>query len=159
MGRLVAVALVVVAAGIGVVIANGPGTDKPEEREALIPKNQSTKVELSQAGGTQEPADSPGTGTATVTDTVKMQGLEFSPSVVNVKTGDAVRFVNRDDVVHTVYEDVGARSGLIPLFASDRIPRGDAFSVVLHTAGTIRFVCTLHPTTMQGRIIVTGDNA
>src|SRR3954468_6833323 len=102
------------------VIAVGPGDDKPEKREAAAPKNQSAKTEASLTGESQ-------VGSKGVGATVKMSGLYFSPSTVHVEKGEAVRFVNDDDVAHTVYEDVGARSGIEPAFASDRIAPGDRF--------------------------------
>jgi plastocyanin len=151
-GRLVAAALVVFAAGLATVIAVGPGTDKPEKADAQAPKNQSSKTESTLTGaevGNRAPIGA----------TVRMRGLRFIPSTVTVKPGQAVRFVNDDDVAHTVYEDVGARSGEEPLFASDRIGIGQTFRFVLHAAGTIHYICTLHPATMHGKIIVTGDQA
>src|SRR4051794_13966927 len=151
-GRLVAAALVVFAAGLATVIAVGPGTDKPEKADAHAPKNQSSKTEASLTGA--EAGNS-----AHVGATVRMRGLHFHPGTVIVKAGQAVRFVNDDDVVHTVYEDLGARSGEEPLFASDRIGLGRSFRFVAHNAGVIRYVCTLHPATMHGKIVVTGDQA
>jgi plastocyanin len=151
-GRLVAVALVVVAAGIATVIAVGPGTDKPEKAEAHTPKHESSRTEKSLTGA--EVGNS-----APVGATVRMRALRFIPAVVHVRAGEAVRFVNDDDVVHTVYEDLGARSGVLPLFASDRIGIGQSFRFVPHSAGVLRYVCTLHPATMHGRIVVASGEA
>jgi plastocyanin len=151
-GRLFAVALVFVVAGIATVIAVGPGDDKPAEREALRPKNESSKTEASLTGESKVGAEGVGA-------TVRMRGLPFVPTTVFVKAGQAVRFVNLDNVVHTVYEDVGARSGINPAFASDRIARGGRFLFAPQNAGTIKYVCTLHPATMSGRIIVSGGEA
>lgn len=151
-GRLLAVALVVVAAGIATVIAVGPGEDKPEKREAAAPKNQSSKTEASLTGESQ-------VGAKGVGATVKMVGLHFKPATVHIEKGEAVKFVNDDDVVHTVYEDVGARSGIEPAFASDRIGQGGKFIFVPQSPGTIKFICTLHPATMKGKIVVSGGDA
>jgi len=151
-GRLLAAALVVVAAGIATVVAVGPGTDKPEKREANAPKNQSSHTESNLTGaevGTSAPVGA----------TVRMHGLKFHPAVVHVRAGQAVKFVNDDDVAHTVYQDVGARSGITPLFASDRIGIGQAFRFVPKSAGTIKYVCTLHPATMHGEIVVEAGEA
>jgi plastocyanin len=151
-GRLLVAALVVFAAGLATVIAVGPGTDKPEKADAQAPKHQSSKTESTLTGaevGNRAPIGA----------TVRMRGLRFIPTTVSVKAGQAVRFVNDDDVAHTVYEDLGARSGEEPLFASDRIGIGQTFRFVLHAAGVIRYVCTLHPGTMHGKIVVTGDQA
>jgi plastocyanin len=151
-GRLVATALVVVAVGIGIVIAVGPGDDKPAEKEALRPKNESAKTEASRTGESQ-------VGAKGIGATVRMRTLRFTPQTVHVRAGQAVRFVNRDDVVHTVYEDVGARSGIEPAFSSEDIGIGDDFIFAPRTPGTIKYVCTLHPGTMKGRIVVTGGEA
>jgi plastocyanin len=145
--------MVIVAAGIATVIAVGPGDDKPaEEREAIRPKNESSKTEASLTGESA-------VGREGIGATVRMRGLHFVPSSVTVRKGQAVRFVNLDDVVHTVYEDVGARSGIEPAFASDRIARGGRFIFAPQNPGVIKFICTLHPTTMQGQITVTGAEA
>ena len=152
MGRLFAVALVVVAAGIGTIIAVGPGTDRPEKADKHAPKRESAKTEASLTGA--EVGNS-----APIGATVKMRGLAFHPSVVHVRAGQAVRFVNDDDVVHTVYQDIGARSGEEPLFASDRIGIGSSFRFVPSSPGVIKYVCTLHPSTMHGRIVVDGRAA
>ena len=151
-GRLLAVALVVVAAGIATVIAVGPGEDKPEKREAGAPKNQSSKTEVSLTGESQ-------VGPKGVGATVKMSALYFKPAKVHIEKGEAVRFVNDDNVVHTVSEDVGARSGIEPAFQSDRIAPGHRFIFVPRAAGTIKFICTLHPATMKGEIVTTGSQA
>jgi plastocyanin len=151
-GRLLAVVLVVVAAGIATVIAVGPGEDKPEKREAAAPKNQSSKTEVSLTGESQ-------VGSKGVGATVKMVGLHFKPTTVHIEKGEAVRFVNDDDVVHTVYEDVGARSGIEPAFQSDKIAPGGRFIFAPRSAGTIKFICTLHPATMKGKIVVSSGDA
>lgn len=153
MGRLFAAALVVVAAGIGVVIANGPGKDKPKEAAKNVPRNESTRVLQSLTGGTTgsvKQAALPGV-------TINMSDLRFHPSVVHVRVGQAVRWANHDNVEHTVYQDIGARSGEEPLFASDRIGIGRTFTWVAQSPGTIHFVCTLHPATMKGVIVVSGN--
>lgn len=151
-GRLLAVALVVVAAGIATVIAVGPGEDKPEKREAAAPKNQSSKTEVSLTGESK-------VGSKGVGATVKMSGLYFKPATVHIQKGEAVKFVNDDNVVHTVYEDVGARSGIEPAFQSDHIAPGGKFIFVPQSAGTIKYICTLHPATMKGKIVTSGADA
>lgn len=159
MGRLLATALLVAAAGIAIVVAVGPGKDKPKAVVAGTPKHESSHVSPSEPGG-QEPL--PATSIAAqapVGATVHMRALRFLPPVVHVHVGQAVRWVNRDNVDHTVYEDIGARSGRAPLFSSDRIAPGTTFRFVFRSPGVIRYVCTLHPGIMHGRIVVTGGEA
>lgn len=152
MGRLVAVALVVAAAGIAVIAVNGPGRDKPAEREARAPERSAPKV--ASLGGV--PARDAG---APVRAVVRMRALAFAPARVRVPVGTRVRFVNHDTVAHTVMQDVGPRSGLSPVVDTPRIPPGGHADFVPERHGTIRYVCTLHPGVMHGRIVVTAARA
>lgn len=148
MGRIVAIALVLAAAGIAVVVANGPGIDRPEERAGgAVSARMTAAVPQSQTAPARRPAR--------VGATVRMRRLRFVGRDVTVAAGRAVRFVNADDVAHAVSEDVGARSGVVPAFESRRIPPGGSFTYVTRAARTIAYVCTLHPTVMSGRILVT----
>ncbi|MCW2989528.1 MAG: blue (type 1) copper domain protein, partial [Solirubrobacterales bacterium] len=86
--------------------------------------------------------------------TVRMKGLRFSPDAVSIDLGKAVRFVNDDNVAHTVLQDFGPRSGEIAAVDSDRILPGEKFIFVPRTVGLVSYVCTLHPTVMHGQILV-----
>jgi plastocyanin len=153
MGRLLAIALLVAAVGITIVVVNGPGKDKPEEQEAAAPANQSTKVSTAAPGGG---ATSNGAGTKEAPEgtTVHMKDLRFRPESVSVEIGHKVRFVNDDDVAHTVLEDFGPRSGQIAAVDSKRIEPGKSFTFVPTANGLIPYVCTLHPSVMVGQILV-----
>jgi plastocyanin len=154
MGRLLAIALAVAAAGIAVVAVNGPGEDKPEEKDARTPGRQSTHVATADPG--QRTAATGGTGErrARVGATVRMKRLRFRPEAVSVDIGEAVRFVNDDDVAHTVLQDFGPRSGEIAEIDSKRILPGETFRFVARSEGLIAYVCSLHPTVMAGQILV-----
>jgi plastocyanin len=150
MGRLLAIALAVAVAGITVVAVNGPGKDKPEDTAASTPARQSSTV----AATVPAPAAAPSGQAGRPGATVVMRKLRFAPDSVTVERGQAVRFVNRDDVAHTVYQDLGPRSGLTPALDSDRIAPGQSYEFVADGDGQIAFVCTLHPTVMLGQILV-----
>jgi Plastocyanin len=139
-----AIVLVVAGAGIAVIAVNGPGKDKPEDKDHLTPERQSAHVV---SGEPDAPASRPGA-------TVTMKDLRFRPGAVSVEVGQAVRFVNRDDVAHTVFQDLGARSGVIPAVDSKRILPGETFEFVPRTHGLVAYICTLHPTVMIGQILV-----
>ncbi len=143
-------ALLVAAIGIAVVVVVGPGEDKPVE--TVAPARASSSKPTPIRAGDREPAQP--APHARLGATVRMRDLAFHPTSVTVKVGRAVRWVNNDDVAHTVVEDLGARSGVAPLFESKRIPPGGSFRIVLTTRGTVPYVCTLHPTVMSGRIVV-----
>src|SRR3954451_23160168 len=149
MGKLFVLALVVVSGGIALVAINGPGKDKPKT-DKLTPANQSAQV----GSGTADGANiETGAAQGTPDVTIRMKRLRFIPAEVTVKPGAIIRFVNRDNVAHTVFEDVGSRSGVTPVFQSRRIQPGQSFQIKAGKAGSVTpFVCTLHPAVMRGRI-------
>src|SRR4051794_9191791 len=149
MGKLFVLALVVVSGGIALVAINGPGKDKPKT-DKLTPANQSAQVGSGTPNGTNIET---GAVQGKPDVTIHMKRLRFIPAEVTVKPGAIVRFVNRDDVAHTVYEDVGARSGVTAAFESRRIQPGQSFQIKAGPAGSVTpFICTLHPSVMRGRI-------
>lgn len=156
MGRLLAIALLVAAAGVAVIVVNGPGTDKPEEpdTEAAAPASTATTVAPDDATGTVEPSAQPSQGSVPAGATVRMKRLAFTPTEVSVERGQAVRFVNDDDVGHTVIQDVGARSGLRPAVDSGPIAPGETYTFVPRSDGEIAFACSLHPSVMLGQVLV-----
>jgi plastocyanin len=158
MGRLLAVVMVVAAAGIAVIIANGPGKDKPEIDKSS-PVRGSSHVSTVRADGTTVIPGQPVAARPSVGATVTMRALRFHPARITVRAGKSVRFVNHDSVAHTVLQDIGARSGELAGFDSSRILPGDTFTWLAQVPGTYRYICTLHPTVMSGRIVVTARNS
>ena len=78
--------------------------------------------------------------------TVELGEFFFRPKTVHVRVGQSVRFVNVGKIDHTVS---GGPIKPRPL------GHGDVQTVVFHRAGTIKYICTFHPTLMRGRVIVT----
>jgi plastocyanin len=157
MGRLLAVGLIVIAALVAVLVTNGEGPNKPEEQQAETPAavtTTATSPAPAQATGTQSsPGDEPSTDTNKVGATVRMKDLRFKPGAVSVSVGQAVRFVNDDDVDHTVLEDVGPRSGKATAVDSGRIAPGETFEFVVRGNGLVPYICTLHPSVMIGQVL------
>ena len=157
MVRLFVIALLAAGAFIGVVIAHGPGRDKPEEADKNTPSQEASKVSSdSESGKVQNAAEDT---KAPVGATVVMRKLRFEPETATLRRGQSVRFVNKDTTAHTVFEDVGARSGIAPVLDSGRILPGEAFTFVARSPGKIAFVCELHPTVMIGKLTITGANS
>lgn len=151
MGRLVAIVLAVAAGGITLVAVNGPGKDKPKT-DKLSPRRESAHVG---AGSPSGPNIATGAVPGKATVVVRMKHLNFIPASITVKPGAIIRFVNDDDVAHTVVDDVGARSGIAPLFQSNRIAPHHHFQIRAGKAGAVTpYICTLHPSIMSGRIYV-----
>jgi plastocyanin len=80
---------------------------------------------------------------------VKMQNIAFDPKAVTVKVGQKVKWVNEDSVDHNVTAQSGAD------FKSDNFGKGGSFEFTADKAGTIQYVCTLHPG-MDATLTVTG---
>ena len=97
----------------------------------------------SSSGGTAAPAG------AARPVTIKMKSIQFSPKTQAVKVGQTVRWVNEDGVDHNVTAQSGAT------FKSNDFGQGGTYTFKPAKAGTIAYVCTIHPG-MTGTLNVTG---
>lgn len=79
---------------------------------------------------------------------VRMVDIEFVPQEVSVDVGQRIIWTNNEAVPHNVTAREGAD------FASDTLQEGDTFDYTPTEAGTIDYVCTIHPR-QTGRITVT----
>jgi plastocyanin len=79
--------------------------------------------------------------------TVKLANFAFKPGTIHVASGQTIRFVNADSATHTVTATKGAK------FDSGNLKPGHTFSIKAGKAGTIHYVCLIHPG-MKGTIKV-----
>jgi len=77
---------------------------------------------------------------------VTIDNFTFGPKELTVAVGTTVKFVNHDDIPHTV---VDKNKG----FRSKALDTDDSFSFTFASAGTFDYFCGLHPQ-MVGKIIV-----
>jgi plastocyanin len=70
---------------------------------------------------------------------IKMQNIAFDPKAVTVKVGQKVTWTNDDSVDHNVTSQSGET------IKSDNFGKGGTFSFTPKKAGTIKYVCTIHP--------------
>jgi plastocyanin len=77
---------------------------------------------------------------------VTIDNFSFGPGELTVAVGTTVKFVNHDDIPHTVVENNKA-------FRSKPLDTDDAYSYTFASAGTFGYFCGLHPK-MVGKIIV-----
>lgn len=91
------------------------------------------------------PTTSGGSGGAVA---VTMKNIAFTPRSVSVKVGQKVEWTNDDSVDHNVIATSGAS------FRSNTFGQDGTFSYTPTRAGTIDYVCTIHPG-MTGTIVVT----
>ncbi len=80
---------------------------------------------------------------------IVMKSLDFSPLSVDAHVGQRVVWTNDDAAPHNVTYVSG------PAFRSSReqLTLGQRFSIKLSRAGTIHYVCTIHPW-MKATIVV-----
>ena len=78
------------------------------------------------------------------TRTVVIEAVKFEPAVVEARVGEAVVWVNKDPIPHTVTS---------PSFDSKVIPAGKSYRLVTKGKGEFPYACSLHPT-MKGMLRV-----
>jgi plastocyanin len=96
--------------------------------------NSSSTSSGSSSSGASTAASASGGGVA-----IKMQNIAFDPKAVTVKVGQKVTWTNDDSTDHNVTANSGAD------FKSDNFGKGGTFSFTPTKAGTIKYVCTIHP--------------
>jgi plastocyanin len=77
---------------------------------------------------------------------VTIDNFSFGPGELNVAVGTTVKFINHDDIPHSVVENNKA-------FRSKALDTDDSYSYTFASAGTFSYFCGLHPK-MVGKIIV-----
>ncbi len=99
--------------------------------------------ENSGAGGSGSSSGSAPTDSGTGTDAVKvgMEEIEYVPKAVKVKKGGTVTWTNSDSITHTVTKQKGPG----PEFDSGNMEVDATFEQKFTLAGTVDYVCTIHP--------------
>ncbi len=92
-------------------------------------------------------AGAPPAAAADAAVTVRLEHFMFAPGTITVPVGASVHWQNLDGEPHTVVSLEG-------LFRSGALDQGDSYAFTFKTAGTYRYVCSIHPQ-MVGTIIVT----
>ena len=90
-----------------------------------------------------------GTQLAAVAETsveVTIDNFTFAPATITIEPGTTVKWLNRDDIPHTIVEKSLA-------FRSKALDTDDSFSHQFDDIGVVDYFCSLHPH-MTGRVIV-----
>jgi plastocyanin len=77
---------------------------------------------------------------------VTIDNFTFAPVPLTIAVGTTVKWVNRDDIPHTVVENNKT-------FRSKALDTDDSYTYTFATAGTFDYFCSLHPH-MVGKVIV-----
>jgi plastocyanin len=79
---------------------------------------------------------------------VKIIDFAFTPRTITISKGTRVRWTNGGSVNHTTTSNKG-------VWDSGVLAPGAAFGRVFRRVGTFKYHCTIHPTLMHGKIVVT----
>ncbi len=101
------------------------------------PEKAVKKTERKEPGPKQEPAEK-------IVE-VEMQGLLYLPGPVTVSPGTPVRWVNKDQALHTVTSE-GSGGPL----ASEELGRGDSYEYTFREPGQYDYYCVVHPFMKSG---------
>ncbi|WP_406857117.1 cupredoxin family copper-binding protein [Alsobacter sp. KACC 23698] len=77
---------------------------------------------------------------------ITIDNFTFTPTEITISPGTTVRWVNHDDIPHTVVEAEKS-------FKSKTLDTDDSFSMTFKSTGSIVYFCSLHPH-MTGKVIV-----
>lgn len=109
--------------------------------------NSSTNASTAQTtAAAKAPASAP--ATAGTVD-VSYKDIAIHPTKITVKVGEVVHWTNNDAVPHNVVSESGPGH-----FSSAILQQGQTFDFKATTPGVIKYMCSLHPTQMQGQIDV-----
>src|SRR5262249_47078946 len=78
---------------------------------------------------------------------VKIDNFTFEPQELTVNAGSTVKWVNHDDIPHTVVSDDKTT------FKSKALDTDDAFSFTFAKPGIYPYFCSIHPK-MTGKVVV-----
>src|SRR3989344_5701574 len=146
---IVIIALIAVAAIIGVVLMQGYNTNKTPSPSKSGANNQIIYPPTSDNSdnSNNNPSQPPPITSSPKTYQVSISNFAFSPSTLTIKKGDMITWTNKDSVSHTVTSDSGDE------LDSNMLSKGKTYSHTFNKAGTFNYHCTPHPS-MKAKIIV-----
>lgn len=117
-------------AGLGALAISAPGLAcGGDDEDSATTGSAATAPETASAG----------------TGAVEMFDFGFDPNTTTIATGETIEWENAGETIHNV-KGKG--------FFSDGMQPGDTFEHEFSEAGVYDYLCTLHPDTMQGTIVV-----
>jgi amicyanin len=138
------IALILILAGGGLLLANSKDSDSDKNTSADTMKMNDTSSNSKAATN-----DSATSSDAVATTSVDIKGMAFSPANITVKVGDTVTWTNNDAVAHDVTETDGQNGP-----KSTLLQPGKSYVFTFDKAGTYNYNCSIHPG-MTGSVIVT----
>jgi plastocyanin len=85
---------------------------------------------------------------------IAYRNIAIAPDTLKVRVGSTIRWTNFDAIEHNVTSE-GDRSKIgQQKFASKNFGEGGTFEIKALKPGAINYECTIHPTSMNGTIVV-----
>jgi plastocyanin len=85
---------------------------------------------------------------------IAYRNIAIAPDTLRVKVGTTIRWTNFDAIDHNVTSQGDRSKTGQQKFASKDFGEGGTFEVKARTPGVIHYLCTIHPTSMNGTIEV-----
>jgi plastocyanin len=98
------------------------------------------------AGGAAADAQKAGMAATPESVEITIDNFTFTPAEITITPGTTVRWVNHDDIPHTVAESNKS-------FRSKTLDTDDSFTTTFTSIGSFAYFCSLHPH-MTGKVIV-----
>jgi plastocyanin len=138
----IACALLTLAAGCG--SSGSSGTAKPASSTGGIGATGPKAITTPNYG---TPASSAPVQSGTVQ--IAYRNITIAPDTLKVKVGTTIRWTNYDPIEHNVTSRSGPQT-----FASKNLGEGGTYQITVTKPGVIHYICTIHPATMNGTIVV-----
>ena len=155
-----------IACGSALVLAAGCGSggSSTAETTTVTVRGQTSKVVISKSttasktkSGGLQPASTtpkyaaPPTGAPVQSGVVQIEyrNIAINPDALKVEVGSTIKWTNYDPVEHNVTSKGGPST-----FASKNFKEGGTFEFKATKTGTIHYLCTIHPVSMNGTIEV-----
>ncbi|MBC7582052.1 cupredoxin family copper-binding protein [Aeromicrobium sp.] len=136
------VALVVVLAGGGLILAN-QNDSKSTDSTATTSSDSMSSMKMSDSSSMGT------TGDTATSKSIEIKSYAFNPASITVKKGTRVTWTNQDAVKHNVVTDTEGKGPNGELLA-----KGESFSYTFDEVGTFNYHCTPHPY-MKAKVTVT----
>jgi plastocyanin len=144
-------AISVVIACCALALASGCGSSGSSSSSASSPTTGTTAPRSSLKASTTPKYAAPPPSAPVQSGVVQIayRNIAIAPDTLKLKVGSTVRWTNYDTVEHNVTSTSGPAH-----LASGNFGEGKTFEAKLTVAGVIHYLCTIHPTSMNGTIEV-----
>lgn len=132
---------------LGLVATACGGDDEDDSAGNGATTEQTTATETTETDATETDEDTAGGDGEQVE--VDVVDTDYEPREVTVAAGSTITWTNTGDLPHTVTKTEGPGDE----FDSGVLETGDTYEQTLDSAGTIDYVCTIHPN-QRGTITV-----